>query len=75
MIENIPISLKINEKKNGAYLKINNNKVKEFIVRKENGMTNIYEDKSIKIDYNHPISIALTYGYSNVLSKVFRKIM
>ncbi len=72
--KNISITFKINEKKNGATLKINDIKV-EFIVRNENGMLNIYKDKTIKIDYDHPISIALTYGYSNVLSKVFRKII
>ncbi len=71
----ISFSLKINEQKNGATLNINNNVVKTFIVRNENGKLNIYNDKTIKIDYDHPISIALTYGYSNVLSKVFRKII
>ncbi|NJD77852.1 MAG: hypothetical protein FIB08_12280 [Candidatus Methanoperedens sp.] len=76
--DNNSLSLKLNETKNRATLIFNNDNVaniEEFIVREENGMLNIYKKNTIKIDYHHPISIALTYGYSVVLSGVLKEIL
>ncbi len=73
--DNNSLSLKINETKNRATLVIDGELTDEFIVREEEGMLNIYKNNTIKIDYHHPISIALTYGYSAVLSSVLKEIL